>query len=55
MDYIQEGTLTFIFLIYIYFFYKVLRELNKDRKKDINQNMMEDEEQIEKLIKKETV
>jgi len=55
MDYIQEGTLTFIFLIYLYFFYKVLRELNKDRKKDINQNMFEDKEQNEKLVEKESV
>lgn len=55
MDYIQEGTLIFIFFIYSYFCYKVLLELNKDRKKDINEKMLEDEEQIEKLIKKETV
>ena len=55
MDYIQELTLIFIFFIYSYFCYKVILELNKDRKKDINQNMMEDEEQNEKLIKKETV
>ena len=55
MDYAQEGTLIFIFFIYSYFCFKVIVELNKDRKKDLNKNIMENEEQNEKLIENNEV
>ena len=55
MDYAQEVTLIFIFFMYSYFCFKVILELNKDRKKNNNQNIIEDKEQNKKLIQSDEV